>query len=185
MEPWLGIFERKSAAQEDKLESPVSEKAEVIIFGLGRYGSNIGRGLRQQEVAVLGVDFDPEAVASWNRQGHPALFGDAGDPEFLSSLPLADVQWIVAAIPPTANLTTTAQPVYAFVRALREQGYQGKIAVTAHMAGEVPELRKAGADLVLLPFSDAAHHAVDRLLASTEKPPETAASPLEQGGTAS
>ena len=40
----------------------------------------------------------------------------------------------------------------------------GRIAVAAHATAEVAGLKRAGADLVLLPFADAAREAVDRLL---------------------
>ncbi|MBC7336955.1 MAG: hypothetical protein H5U01_11895, partial [Clostridia bacterium] len=103
-------------------------------------------------------------VAVWARQGHPALFGDAADPEFLATLPLSRAHWVVAAFSPAVNLTTAPQPLEAFVQALRDQGYAGRIAVTAHAALDVPGVRKTGADLVLLPFADAARHAVERLL---------------------
>jgi Trk K+ transport system NAD-binding subunit len=43
-------------------------------------------------------------------------------------------------------------------------GYAGRIAVTVHGPGEVARLEQAGADLVLVPYADAAREAADRLL---------------------
>lgn len=164
LEPWLGLFERRVPTREAGLEAPVEGRTDVILFGLGRYGSNIARGLRQQGQGVLGVDFDPEAVNAWLRQGHPAVFGDAADPEFLKSLPLSQARWVIAAIPPASNVAGLTQPTLALVRALREEGYTGSVAATAHAAHDVPAYHKAGADLVLLPYADAAQHAVERVL---------------------
>lgn len=172
LEPWLGLFERRVATREAALEQPLDAPTDVILFGLGRYGSNIARGLRQQGKTVLGVDFDPEAVAVWARQGHPAVFGDAGDPEFLKSLPLGEARWIIAAIPPPLATVGATHPTLALLRGLQETGYDGHIAATAHVAHEVPDIRKAGADLVLLPFADAAHHAVERILTPDPKLPD-------------
>jgi hypothetical protein len=44
----------------------------------------------------------------------------------------------------------------AELRAVREHGYGGKVALTAHHAHDAEALKAAGADLVLLPFTDAA-----------------------------
>lgn len=164
LDPVLGIFERRKATRESKLEAPMDGPADVIVFGLGRYGSNIARGLRQHDKTVLGVDFDPEAVGVWLRQGHAAVFGDAADPEFLKSLPLSQARWVIAAIPPPTAVVGATQPTLALLRALREAGYGGQVAATAHAAHDVAAFRKAGADLVLLPFADAAQHAVERVL---------------------
>ncbi|MBT9143098.1 MAG: hypothetical protein DDT29_01497 [Dehalococcoidia bacterium] len=51
------------------------------------------------------------------------------------------------------------------MRSLRHNNYAGRIALTAHRADEARNLAKAGVDLVLMPFVDAAEQAVDMLLA--------------------
>jgi hypothetical protein len=50
------------------------------------------------------------------------------------------------------------------IQALRFHGFTGKVAVAAPRAIEVERLREAGADLVLLPFQDAADQAVALML---------------------
>ncbi len=158
----LGVFERRVPYREMAQEAAAAPaQADAILFGLGRYGSNIGRELRQRGMSVLGVDFDPEAVRQWTRQGHPALYGDASDPDFAATLPLRDNQWVVTAVPAQQSSTAGGDPSETLVRSLRSGGYRGRIAVTAHRAGDVTRLRKAGADVVLLPFADAAHHAIE------------------------
>ncbi len=167
LEPWLGWFERAAPGPAAR-ETPESPRGtDVILFGLGRYGSNIARGLRQQGLRVLGVDFDPEAVAAWNKQGHPAVFGDAADPEFLKGLPLKEARWVVGAVPPPPH-PVGATPALTLIRDLRAEGYTGGIAATAHTPAEAHTFHKAGADAVLLPYVDAARYAVERLV--TEDP---------------
>jgi Kef-type K+ transport system membrane component KefB len=62
-EPLLKPFERKLAHAESDPDEPAPEdRHDVIIFGIGRYGGNIIRGLTQRKLRVLGVDFDPRAV---------------------------------------------------------------------------------------------------------------------------
>jgi uncharacterized protein YbjT (DUF2867 family) len=56
-----------------------------------------------------------------------------------------------------ANLT--------LLNALREHGFPGRVAVTAHTPEDAARLEAAGADLVLQPFRDAADLAATALAA--------------------
>lgn len=169
LEWMLGLFERRVPHREIRAEDAAAPaRADVILFGLGRYGTNIARELRQRGLSVLGVDFDPEAVRLWRQQGHAALYGDASDPDFPASLSLREDQWVITAVPAQRGGTVGADPAEILVRGLRDGGFRGRIAVTAHRAHDVTPLRKAGADVVLLPFADAAHKAVE--IITTHKP---------------
>jgi len=158
LSPWLNIFERKQPRREiDQGVIAENVAAEIILFGMGRYGFGIAQALRARGCQVQSVDYNPELVRSGDAMGHPVLFGDAEDPEFIASLPLARTQWIVC----TAREPHVSQ---ALIHSLRVLGYAGRIAVTVHSAAEVARLEQAGADLVLVPFADAAREAADRLL---------------------
>ena len=50
------------------------------------------------------------------------------------------------------------------IYSLRDLAYKGKIAVTAHDRAEVAAFKQAGADLVLVPFSDAAVEAAELII---------------------
>jgi len=150
---WLSVFERKMPHREQQIET-TPENVDFILFGLGRYGSNIARALRHRGAKVLGVDFDPEVIASWHHHGHLAQYGDAEDPEFAATLPLTGVHWIICTAPRReTNLSV--------LRAVREYGHNGKVALTAHHTRDAEILNAAGADLVLLPFVDAAKEAAN------------------------
>ena len=156
--PRLGIFERRVPHREQAHERNVRPPTEVdvILFGIGRYGDGIARRLRRQGLTVLGVDFDPQAIAAWQRQGLTAVYGDAEDPEFPATLPLARARWVVCTIPGRdANL--------ALHHALRAHGFRGKVALTAHSAYDARLLEQQHADLVLRPFGAAAEHAAEAL----------------------
>ncbi|UWZ81047.1 cation:proton antiporter [Geoalkalibacter halelectricus] len=160
--PLLGIFERRIPHRErDEDSSDHTEEADVILFGLGRYGRNIATNLLARHKRVLGVDFDPQVVAECRVQGLPVRYGDAEDPEILEHLPLHSTQWVVNATPGyEANLT--------LLKALRAHGFGGKVVLTAHSTAEARMYREAGADRVLWPFVDAAEQAVDYLTTSTD-----------------
>jgi len=158
--PWLGPFERRLTFREQQLEDgAVPTAPEVILFGLGRYGDNMARGLQDRGVRVLGVDFDPQAIGTWHRHGRGAQYGDAEDPEIPATLPLGQAIWVVSAIPIRAvNL--------ALLHALRTHGFRGKVALTAHGEADVATYQKHGADLVLRPFVAAAEQAAGVLSAA-------------------
>ncbi len=120
-EPYLGVFERRTPYREmdDAAAQADQQSYDFIIFGLGRYGSRIGLRLRDQGYRLLGIDFDPEAVANWRRMGLEAAFGDATDPEFLAHLHLAEVRAVISAVPRERNALTEADPQLALLHGLR------------------------------------------------------------------
>lgn len=171
LDPWLSKLERSQPKTEpggDIPEGPTGEY-DVILFGLGRYGSNIARGLRQNGVSVLGVDFDPSLVRQWQRQGHPACYGDANDTHFPETLPLEHAKWVISALPPPRGSMMEGNLQVALLHALRDHDYKGKVAVTAHTPSAVSALKRAGANLVLLPFHDAAASAVNAVISAVER----------------
>lgn len=155
--PWLDVFERKQIYGEAALEQKNAASGyDVILFGLGRYGSGIAQELRYRGHRVLGVDFDPDLVRRQKYHGFEVVFGDAGDPEFLASLPIGQAGWIICSL--------REMPVnLVLLHGLREQGYGGRIALTAHTLRDAELLQYAGANQILTPFADAAREAVDKL----------------------
>lgn len=164
--PWLKIFERRRPHREAAQDTmPDDVVPQVILFGLGRYGSGIARTLRERGWRVLTVDFNPDLVRAGDATGHPVMFGDAEDPEFIATLPLGRAQWVVS--------TARERHVnLSLIHSLRSLGYHGRIAIAAQAADDVIRLEQAGADLILLPFADAAREAVDRIMgqASPQRP---------------
>lgn len=170
-DPWLSKLEKYGSKAEPGGDIPEGPEGEydVILFGLGRYGSNIARGLRQNGVSVLGVDFDPSLVRQWQRQGHPACYGDANDTHFPETLPLDAAKWVISALPPPRGSMMEGNLQVALLHALRDHDFKGKVAVTAHTPSAVSALKRAGANLVLLPFHDAAASAVNAVISAVER----------------
>jgi len=156
--PWLRIFERRQPHREIVQDAvPDDAVPQVILFGLGRYGSGIARSLREGGWRVLTVDFNPDLVRAGDPMGHPVMFGDAEDPEFIATLPLGRAQWVVS--------TARERHVnLSLIHALQGVDYSGRIAITAQSPDEVARLEQAGADVVLVPFADAAHEAANRIM---------------------
>ena len=163
MSPWLGVFERKRAYREDARDLTSDEsRVDVILFGLGRFGSGIAWELGQRGHQVLGVDFDPDLVRRKVGNGYKVRYGDAEDPEFLATLPLGQVPWVLSSV--------REMPVnLALLHGLRDHGYSGQVAVTAYSFQTAEQLKDAGADNVLMPYADAAAETVDNLFGQVKQ----------------
>ena len=160
--PLLGIFERHHPYRETAYDNEEAGGESVIVFGMGRYGCGIGNELRQRGFSVLSVDIDPEVVRQQSVAGLPSRFGDAEDPEFIASLALSKVKWVVC--------TARERDInMSLLKSLRKENYPGKVALTAGNSHDARVLEDTDADLVLRPFADAALKAVDWLLAGKGK----------------
>lgn len=162
---WLGPFERQITHREEAGDSTAEISAcDAIVFGLGRFGGNIARGLTARGWKVLGVDFDPVQVEVHRMEGLLIRYGDAEDQELVALLPLPRDGWVIGAAPERhVNL--------ALLAALRQLRYGGRVAVRATSVEDADALEMAGADIVFRPFVDAAKEAVDVLDASRDAVP--------------
>lgn len=171
LKPVLGFFERQVPHREvtTDREQIVEQQWDAILIGLGRYGSAIAEGLVQNDLKLLMIDFDPEEMRHWRARGFEAMYGDVSDSEFISTLPLEGVEAVIAALPAHAPGLTHEDPRLILIDSLRDRQFKGRIAVAAHRADEAESLRAAGADVILLPFRDAANRAVERILEATAR----------------
>lgn len=112
--------------------------------------------------------------------GLDADFGDATGPEFLASLPLNGIQWIVLAAPALGGDAMSDVPRMALIEGLRRVGYRGAIAVMGAGPEDWSTMEAAGPTLVLDPFRDAAQQAAE-LMAERRRPsPVEPTDPLAQ-----
>jgi len=163
LEPLLGIFERAVPVREEAEAKRKKEHTtyDVILFGLGRYGSAIAEHLRKDNLNLLAVDFNPDEVRNWRAKGYDTMYGDAFDHEFIANLPLGSVKWVVSAMPQHDVGLTHEDPRLVLIDGLKREKYTGKIAVSTQHAHEKALLKAKGAHLVFLPFHDAADRAVE------------------------
>ena len=154
----LRVFQRATPFSElkDTISGPA--RVDVVLLGLGRYGSAIVRQLRAHDLSILGIDFDPQALRLAAAQGLPVQYGDSEDPEFTASLPLSSATVVVSTLP---SLESNA----AIRHGLESAGFRGHFIATAHDEGEVAKLEWLGAHRTLLPFLDAAERAAELIVA--------------------
>ena len=153
----LRIFQRATPFSELKGSISGPAKVDVVLLGLGRYGSAIVRQLRADELSILGIDFDPQALRLAAAKGLPVQYGDSEDPEFTASLPLSSATVLVSTL---ASLPSNA----AIRHGLESAGFRGHFIATAHDEAEVVKLELIGANRTLLPFLDAAERAAELIV---------------------
>ncbi|MBQ0986141.1 cation:proton antiporter [Streptomyces sp. F63] len=158
LERRLSVLERTEARKRD-LEGNERE-ADVVLYGLGRFGGALADRLGRAGHRVLALDFDPHRVARNDREGVDAMFGCVEDMHLLESLPLARARCVISTVP-------LPEEGKALVQGLRQLGYEGSVVLTARSGHDAELLDGAGADLVLQPYplaATATAEALDRLL---------------------
>jgi Kef-type K+ transport system membrane component KefB/Trk K+ transport system NAD-binding subunit len=95
----LRVFERKNPYREASSDTAAeTTAADVILVGLGNYGSGLAERLLERKMKILGVDFDPQALAKWRARGVSVLYGDMADPDLYEQLPMNRVRWVVSTV---------------------------------------------------------------------------------------
>ncbi|MCB1772140.1 MAG: cation:proton antiporter [Gammaproteobacteria bacterium] len=155
--PYIDAFERRIPHREVTESNEQGGDIHVLLVGLGRFGSTLAGMLRARGCRLLAIDFDPTTVKRHEGEGYPAQYGDAEDSEFIASLPLDRVKWVVGTFRDQSLSRALLQALYQF-------GYPGRLALSASTSREADALREAGADLVLVPYIDAAKEAADMLV---------------------
>ena len=96
-------------------------------------------------------------IRYWRREGISVRYGDAEDPEFLATIPLQQLGWVIS----TANELSVN---LALLASLRHQTFRGKTAVRINRPEDAEVLLRAGANVILSPFADGAKKAVEELV---------------------
>jgi Kef-type K+ transport system membrane component KefB len=153
--PALRIFEKPDAIQSVD-EDTMSHPYDAIIVGAGRLGSGVIKGLRKKGSRLLVVDMDPQALKAVKADDIDTLYGDVGEPDFASSLPLNETNAVIC----TANDRATNM---VLLEALSRFNFHGHICLTAmdestaSLLGEHPNVT------VIKPLKMAAETIVDNL----------------------
>jgi Kef-type K+ transport system membrane component KefB len=158
LSPLLGAFERRTPFREISNEAASVDRGrvEVVVFGLGRYGSRLLARMSESGLGVAGVDFDPEVVRALRADGASVHFGDGEDVDFLETLPLREAALVVTTLPQWESNR-------GLLHALKAVGYAGPIAGVVRDAAHARQLADAGVTHILNPFNDAADHAATLL----------------------
>ena len=148
--PALRIFQRSIPYRENYHIDDDGQKYDVIIIGLGRFGTRLSEMLDEHpEISYLGIDFDPEIVRSWQKQGKNIVYGDMEDPDLLERLPLNDAKVVVSTVTDYLHSRN-------LIKSLKRVGYKGKVYLTSGQDADHELLSTCGAEDVLRPQQMAA-----------------------------
>ena len=139
---YLKIFEKKVI--HNNANQVKKNDFDIIIFGLHRMGKVFLEYFRAKKVSLLAVDYNPQVISELTKQNIAAVYGDAGDPDFLLELQFSQTKLVISSVPGfDANLLLIEQ-----VRAVNSQAV---IIVLSHDYQETEDLYKAGASFVIMP----------------------------------
>lgn len=164
---YLKIFERRKPYREAAIDTVIKESADVdvILMGMGNYGSALADYLLRRNKTILCVDFDPTVLDRCCKLGLYVLYGDMADPDIHEKLPLNKARWVISTVrSKELNLT--------LINNLKKDAYKGRVALTAINENEAREFEKAGAHLIFRPFMDATEQAADSLTYAMDFLPE-------------
>ncbi|MCW5713735.1 MAG: cation:proton antiporter [Bauldia sp.] len=178
VKPFLRPFDF-GRRREGSLDGVDPRQVDVLLFGLGRFGSELIRRLENAGMHVLGIDMDPQAVADLGRAGYATRYGDVTEQEFWADLPLAQARWVILAVPYGSVILTGPDPRGGLMAAIRSLHFTGRIAITARDRTEELLLQEGGVDLVLSPFDDAAAAAAAQIEAMDAPAPDAAGNTRE------
>lgn len=137
---FVSIFERKSVRKERNVKG----KYDAILFGYNRIGFGILKSLKKIKKNYLVVDYNPDTISTLSKFEIPCLYGDIGDVELLSELPLDKLKIAVSTVP---DFETNQ----LLIQEIRNANPHAIIIVRAHKIREALELYSRGASYVLTP----------------------------------
>lgn len=136
--------------------------ATVAVFGMGRVGAGAYDELSiEQDLQVVGIDFDTQLVQKHLSEGRNVLVGNPGDPDFWEKIKHnPEFELILLALPNLqANLTALKQ--------LRQINCAAKVAAIVGYADEEDMLRARGVSAVYNIYTESgagfAEHVLDKL----------------------
>jgi len=136
----LFLFEGKKNYTKKEKE----EKYDVLLLGYHRVGYKILKTLKELKVNFAVIDYNPKVVIALGKERVNVIYGDAGDKNFLSEVPLDKTKLIISTIPDIGvNMSMRDR--------LKEIGSKAVFLATAEQPRIANELYKEGADYVIVP----------------------------------
>jgi predicted Kef-type K+ transport protein len=124
-------------------------EARIAVLGMGRTGTGAYDTMHARfGDIVIGLDSNPDKVATHREAGREVILGDATDSDFWQRVQSNKILLVMLTLPQlSANLD--------MVRRLADGPYDGRITAVARFADEVEILEEAGAHLAVDSFAEA------------------------------
>jgi Kef-type K+ transport system membrane component KefB len=157
-------YRRASAWRETVSDSSDQDgNLDILVVGMGRFGSAVAELLAVRGYRVGAVDFDPRALEQWRAAGRVTVYADVTDTDVVAHLPLQSCRAVLVSLPSERGVTYAANPSAAFVQAIRSHGYQGRVFVVERDSDRGGQSWPGGVDSVIRPYVEAATVVSDRI----------------------
>jgi Kef-type K+ transport system membrane component KefB len=142
--PYIGFFQHGKFTHE--MEARAEEEAfdHIIVIGAHRVGGPIVNYLAKTDIPFLVLDFNPKVVAQLRDRGIKVVYGDIDDPEVLESIHFDKAKLIISTAQDHSDNEFLLEEV-------KRRRIRAKVIVRATDTEQEKELRKMGADYVILP----------------------------------
>jgi Kef-type K+ transport system membrane component KefB len=147
----LKIFEKEDYLKQDR-EKPF----DVLLLGYHRIGYKVLQELKEMKISFAVVDYNPKVILSLGKQGIGAIYGDAGDREFLNEIGVDKAKLIISTIPDeNANISIKEK--------LKDIGSDAIFIATTEQPRNALGLYDEGIDYVLIPHHLGGKHIADMI----------------------
>lgn len=142
--PYIGFFQHGKFTHE--MEARTEEEAfdHIIVIGAHRVGGPIVNYLAKTDIPFLVLDFNPKIVQELRERNIKVVYGDIDDPEVLESIHLDKAKLIISTAQDNADNEFLLEEV-------KRRHIRAKVVVRATDPEQEKQLKKMGADYVILP----------------------------------
>lgn len=156
LHPFIGFFQHGKFTHEMEARSEEEAFDHIIIIGAHRVGGPIVNYLAKTKIPFLVLDFNPKVVQDLRERGIKVIYGDIDDPEVLESIHLDKARLIISTAQDHSDNEFLLEEV-------KRRRIQSKVIVRATDPDQEKELRKMGADYVILPEKVSGDYLVNEL----------------------
>ncbi len=147
LQPVLVRFERDDVKHPDQ-QSVSLGNAKFLVVGMGMAGQAAYDATKNKELPVVGIDIDPARIEENRKAKRRVVYGDAEDPDLWGNMDMSSLEAVMLAI-------SNVEPKLTATKEMRKNGFQGEINALTLKDEEFRQLRKAGANGVCLPITQA------------------------------
>ena len=129
-----------------------NDKHEIILFGYGRFGSELFDTLtRKSRKKIFVVDQDPNIIKDLNTDGISNLYWDVGEIDFLEEINVKETKMVISTI-------KNYDDNLILLKTLKKENPKIIFLMISHSTEEASSFYEEWADYVILPHHLGAHH---------------------------
>ncbi len=117
---------------------------EIVLFGYGRFGSNLYTLLQKTHEKILVIDEHPGIISHLQKSKIPCIYGDVSDIDFLHELNVKKSKMIISTV-------KSFDENIVLLKTIKQHNPQLIIILVANHIYEAIKLYEQGADYVILP----------------------------------